>query len=229
MGIFSRLSDIINANVNAMLDRAEDPQKLIRLIIQEMEDTLVEVRSSTVKIIAEKKEIERKIAAIRHECEGWTGKAEVALSRGREDLAKAALTAKAKAAADADTLEADLAPLTEALAKSDADIRSLQAKLTDARTREQTVAARKQSAVNRVKVRAKLYDDRITNAFQRFEQVERSLDELEGKADSYDVGRGKSLTEQINELATDDKVDRELAELKARLAARGTGGKPVVG
>ncbi len=225
MGIFSRLSDIINANLNALLDRAEDPQKLIRLIIQEMEDTLVEVRSSTVKIIAEKKEIERKIATLRRECDDWSAKAEVALTRGRDDLAKAALVAKAKAAGAAEAMEADLAPLTEALAKSDADIRSLQAKLTDARNREQTIAARQQSAVNRVKVRAKLYDGRITNAFQRFEQVERSLDELEGKADSYDVGRGKSLADQINELATDDKVDRELAEMKARLAAKGVGGR----
>jgi phage shock protein A len=225
MGIFSRLSDIINANFNALLDRAEDPHKLIRLIIQEMEDTLVEVRSSTVQIIAEKKEIERKIANVRRDCDDWAGKAEVALIRGREDLAKAALAAKNKAAEVAEAMEADLAPLNEALAKADADIRSLQTKLTDARNREQTIAARQQSAVNRIKVRDKLHDSRITNAFQRFEQVERGLDELEGKADSYDMGRGKSLTDQINELVTDDKVDRELAEMKARLAARGLGSK----
>ena len=141
MGIFSRLSDIINANFNALLDRAEDPHKLIRLIIQEMEDTLVEVRSSTVQIIAEKKEIERKIANVRRDCDDWAGKAEVALIRGREDLAKAALAAKNKAAEVAEAMEADLAPLNEALAKADADIRSLQTKLTDARNREQTIAA----------------------------------------------------------------------------------------
>ena len=225
MGIFSRLSDIINANFNALLDRAEDPHKLIRLIIQEMEDTLVEVRSSTVQIIAEKKEIERKISNVRRDCNDWAGKAEVALIRGREDLAKAALAAKNKAAEVAEAMEADLVPLNEALAKADADIQSLQTKLTDARNREQIIAARQQSAVNRIKVRDKLHDSRITNAFQRFEQVERGLDELEGKADSYDVGRGKSLADQINELVTDDKVDRELAEMKARLAARGLGNK----
>ncbi|MEI8396232.1 MAG: phage shock protein PspA [Rhodospirillaceae bacterium] len=218
MSIFSRLSDIINANLNALLDRAEDPGKLIRLIIQEMEDTLVEVRSSTVKIIAEKKEIERKINQIRRDTEEWTRKAEVALSRGREDLAKGALMAKAKAGEAAAALENDLAPLTEALAKSDEDIRRLQAKLTDARTREQALSARRQSAVNRVKVRAKLYDDRITNAFSRFEQVERNLDELECKAESYDVGQTKTLAEQINDLAASDKVETELAELKAKLA-----------
>ena len=220
MGIFSRLSDIVNSNVAALLDRAEDPEKMIRLIIQEMEDTLVEVRSSTVRIIADKRELERKIAVIRADCAEWTRKAEVALSKGREDLAKAALTAKAKATEAADALAADLAPLAEALAKSDADIRSLQAKLTDARAREKTVSIRKQSAVNRVKVRAKLHDDRINTAFARFEAVERSLDELEGKAESYDLGAAKTLAEQINDLDASDKVDGELAELKAKLAAK---------
>ena len=220
MGIFSRLSDIVNSNLNALLDRAEDPEKMIRLIIQEMEDTLVEVRSSTVRIIADKRELERKIAALRADCGEWTRKAEVALTKGREDLAKAALTAKSKAAEAAAALEADLKPLTEALAKSDADIRLLQAKLNDARTREKTVSVRKQSAVNRIKVRAKLHDDRIANTFARFEAVERSLDELEGKADSYDLGAAKSLAEQINDLDASDKVDGELAELKAKLAAK---------
>ena len=220
MGIFSRLSDIINANLNALLDRAEDPSKLIRLIIQEMEDTLVEVRSSTVKIIAEKKEIERKIAHLRAECDDWTRKAEIALTRDREDLAKGALMAKAKAAETATTLESDLAPLVEALSKSDEDIKRLQAKLTDARTREKALAARRESAVNRVKVRAKLHDSRIVNAFARFEQVERGLDELEGKAESYDVGRAKSLADEINDLAATDTVESELAQLKAKLARK---------
>lgn len=220
MSIFSRLSDIINANLNALLDRAEDPAKLIRLIIQEMEDTLVEVRSSTVKIIAEKKEIERKIAHLRAETDEWSRKAEVALSKGREDLARGALMAKSKAAEAATSLEADLAPLTEALGKSDEDIRRLQVKLNDARAREKTIAVRRDSAVNRVKVRAKLYDERITNAFARFEQVERGLDELEGKAESYDIGRTKSLAEQINELDATDTVETELAQLKAKLARK---------
>jgi len=220
MSIFSRLSDIINANLNALLDRAEDPAKLIRLIIQEMEDTLVEVRSSTVKIIAEKKEIERKAAHLRAECDEWSRKAETALSKGREDLARGALMAKSKAAEAATALEADLAPLVEALGKSDEDIRRLQVKLNDARAREKTISARRESAVNRVKVRAKLYDERITNAFARFEQVERGLDELEGKADSYDVGRAKSLAEEINDLAATDKVESELAQLKAKLARK---------
>ncbi|MBI1206111.1 MAG: phage shock protein PspA [Azospirillum sp.] len=229
MGIFSRLTDIINANLNALLDRAEDPEKLVRLIIQEMEDTLVEVRSSTVKIIAEKKEIERRVAALGRERDDWIRKAEVALSRGREDLARGALVEKAKAAERTDALAAQLAPLDEALAKAGDDIARLQAKLADAKNRERAIAARRESAVNRVKVREKLHDTRITDAFARFEQVERKVDEIEGKAESYDLGTGsrrKSLAEEINELDTNDRVDRDLAELKARLAARAGGTPP---
>ena len=220
MGIFSRFADIVNSNLNSLLDRAEDPEKMIRLIIQEMEDTLVEVRSSTVRIIADRRELERKVAALRGEGEEWGRKAEVALSRGREDLARAALGAKAKAGEAADALAADLAPLTEAQAKADADIRTLQAKLNDARAREKSVSLRKLSAVNRIKVRAKLHDDRITNTFARYEAVERSLDELEGKAESYDLGKARTLAEQINDLDATDKVESDLADLKAKLAAR---------
>jgi len=219
MGIFSRLSDIINANLNALLDRAEDPEKLVRLIIQEMEDTLVEVRSSTVKIIAEKKEIERKVADLVRERDEWGRKAEIALSRGRDDLARAALVEKNKVGDNVEALAAQLEPVAAALAKANEDIGRLQAKLADAKTREKALIARRQSALNRVKVREKLHDTRIDSAFARFEQVERNLDELEGKAESYDVGRGKSLAEEINELATTDKVERELAELKAKLAS----------
>src|SRR5271166_432807 len=96
MGIFSRISDIINSNINAILDRAQDPEKIIRLIIQEMEDTLVEVRSSAVKTIAEKRELERKVAALTQERDDWQNKAELALTKDREDLAKGALQIRAR-------------------------------------------------------------------------------------------------------------------------------------
>ncbi|MCW2244609.1 phage shock protein A [Azospirillum fermentarium] len=220
MSIFSRLTDIIQSNINALLDRAEEPEKMIRLIIQEMEDTLVEVRSSTVKIIAEKKEIERRAADFRREAEEWENKAEIALLRGREDLAKGALLAKARAAEQADALAAQLAQVEESLAKANDDIARLQAKLADAKTREQAYAARQQTAVNRVKVREKLHDQRINDALSRFEQVERSLDEAEGRAEVYDVGRKKTLAEEIAELETAHKLDEDLAALKARVAAR---------
>ncbi|MBJ7418479.1 MAG: PspA/IM30 family protein, partial [Niveispirillum sp.] len=163
MGIFSRLGDIVNSNINAILDRAEDPEKLVRLIIQEMEDTLVEVRSSAVKTVAEKKEIERRLSEIRRESEDWQRKAEFALSKDREDLAKGALVAKAKLAEAAEQMAGELGRLDSALAKTNEDIGALQVKLADAKTREKTLIARQKTPTNRLKVRTQLYDDRITD------------------------------------------------------------------
>jgi len=220
MSIFSRLTDIVQSNLNALLDRAEDPEKLIRLIIQEMEDTLVEVRSSTVKIIAEKKEIERRVADLHRERDEWDRKAEIALTRDREDLAKGALIAKAKAADEAEVLARQLTQVEEALSKANDDIARLQAKLTDAKNREKALVARAKTAVNRVRVRTTLHDERINDALSRFEQVERNLDELEGRVESYDLGRTKPLAEEIADLDAEHKVQGELDALKARVAAR---------
>ncbi|WP_042695708.1 phage shock protein PspA [Azospirillum sp. B506] len=223
MSIFSRLTDIVQSNLNSLLDRAEEPEKLIRLIVQEMEDTLVEVRSSTVKIIAEKKEIERRVVDLHRERDEWDRKAEVALTAGREDLAKGALMAKAKLVEQADALTAQLVQVEAALSKANEDIGRLQAKLTDAKTREKALVARTQTATNRVKLRTALHDERINDALSRFEQVERNLDEMEGRVESYDVGRTKSLTEEIAELEASQKVEADLAALKARVAARRNG------
>jgi len=220
MGIFSRLGDIVNSNINSLLDRAEDPEKLVRLIIQEMEDTLVEVRSSAVKTVAEKKEIERRLADIRREAEDWQRKAEFALSKDREDLAKGALVAKAKLGEAAEQMAAELTRLDQSLAKTNDDIGALQQKLADAKSREKVLIARHKTATNRLKVRTQLYDERITDAFSRFEQVERNLDMLEGRSEVLGMGRSKSLDEEIAELEAESKVESELAALKAKLAAK---------
>jgi phage shock protein A len=226
MGIFTRLTDIVNANLNALLDKAEDPRKMIRLIIQEMEDTLVEVRSATVQIIADKKEIERRVVSARREADDWRAKAEIALGRGREDLAKGALMAKSRASESADQLSAELEAVETDLAKANEDIQRLQAKLAEAKSREQAFAARHEVAQQRLKVRSTLHDRRVAEAFTRFEQVERSLDELQGRVESYDLGGGtgkKSLAQEIGELEAEQKVEAELAELKAKMQGRSAG------
>ena len=217
MGIFSRLTDIINSNLNSILDRAEDPEKLIRLVIQEMEDTLVEVRSSTVRTIAERKEIERKLSQLGREMDEWQRKAELALSRDRDDLAKGALVAKSKIAEQIDALQHQLTHIEEALTKSSEDISRLQEKLTDAKKREKAIVLRHKSAANRLKVNTQIHDDRINDAFARFEQVERNLDELEGRAESMDIGRRKTLAEEFSDFEASTKVEQELADLKARM------------
>jgi phage shock protein A len=225
MSIFSRLTDIVNSNLNAILDRAEDPEKIIRLIIQEMEDTLVEVRTSAVRTIAERKELERRMSGLQQQHDEWEHRAEFALSKGREDLAKGALLAKARAAEALHHHERQVAQIVEALAKQNDDIGKLQTKLADAKAREKAIVARHKSAAGRLKIRATLYDERITDAFARFEQVERSLDEMEGKVEAYDLGRKKSLAEEFSGLEAEANVEEELAALKQRLG----GSKPNAG
>jgi phage shock protein A len=217
MGIFSRLADIVNSNINAILDRAQDPEKIIRLIIQEMEDTLVEVRSSAVRTIAEKKEIERRLATLEREHAEWQRRAELAVTKAREDLAKAALHAKARVAQALSALQRQHQQIEEALSRQNEDIGKLQAKLADAKTREKAIVARHKSATNRIRLRTHLYDERITDAFARFEQVERALDQAEGKVEAYDLGRGKSLADELAGLEAENGVDEELKALKERL------------
>ena len=219
MTIFSRLSDIVNANLNALLDHAEDPSKLIRLVIQEMEDTLVEVRSGTVRVIAERKEMERRIAALTRDRDEWERKAEFAMSRDREDLARGALLAKAQAARLLEAAQTQLGYIVEALAARDGDVGQLQAKLADAKAREKALLTRKETAEARLKLRG-----RVTDAFARFETVERALDGLEGKVEAYDLGRPRTLAEEFVDLEAEQTVQDELAALKARVKPRAEGG-----
>ncbi len=219
MGVFSRISDIVNSNLNSILDRAQDPEKIIRLIIQEMEDTLVEVRSSAVKTIAEKKELERKLGNLTRDREEWQAKAELALTKEREDLAKGALQIKARLGQEIEALTKQHEQIEEGLRHQSEDVVKLQQKLADAKAREATMVARHQTATNRLKLRSSLYDERVTDAFTRFEQVERALDELEGRVDVYDI-RPKGVAEEIAELEAAHEVDSELAALKAKMAAK---------
>lgn len=226
MGIFSRLADIINSNLNAILDRAEEPEKIIRLVIQEMEDTLVEVRSTAAKTIAEKKEATRRLARLAEAQKGWEEKAELALSKGREDLAKGALVEKSKLAEAAGMLENELEELDSMLRQGEADIAKLESKLREAKAKQQALAARHETATSRLKVRRNLYDGRVDDAFARFEQVEKKLDAAEGEVEAFDLGRGRSLAEEISELAAESAIEDELAALKARLAKGKAAAKP---
>ncbi|HQT85834.1 MULTISPECIES: phage shock protein PspA [Acidiphilium] len=222
MGIFSRLSDIVNSNLNALLDRAEDPQKVIRLVIQEMEDTLVEVRSAAVRLIAERREVERRMAALTRDQDEWHRKAAFAVQRGREDLAKAALLAKSRASQAIAEAQGQIEAVQAAIAQQNEDVGKLQAKLDDAKAREKSIVLRQQSATTRLKVKQTLYDERVTDAFARFEQVERNLDLMEGRAEAYDLGRrpaAPTVAEEFAALEANDQVERELAELKSRIKA----------
>lgn len=217
MGIFSRFTDIINANINALLDKAEDPEKMVRLIIQEMEETLVEVRTQSAKLIADKKEIARKVEKTRKEAEDWESKAAIALSKDREDLARAALKEKTAAIDEAETLNTDLEQIESNLQKLSADITQLQQKLTDAKARQKALILRGKTAKSRMGVKRQLHEVDIDGAMNRFETYERKLDIMEGEIESYDLGQ-QNLADEIADLEADEKVDEELAKLKARLS-----------
>jgi len=218
MGIFSRTRDIIAANVTDLLDKAEDPAKMIRMIILEMEETLVEVRASAARTIADQKEMRRHIAKLESLQESWTEKAQLALSKDREDLAKAALVEKQKAADMAEHLGHEISVLDEALAASETDIAKLQAKLREARARQNSLTTRLESAHNRLRVREAYAGEKVNDAFARFDMLERRVDMAEGRADAMGLGaQPKTLEEEIAELRSTEKVDAELAALKASM------------
>jgi len=218
MGIFSRTRDIIAANVTDLLDKAEDPAKMIRMIILEMEETLVEVRASAARTIADQKEMRRHIAKLEKLQESWTEKAELALSKGREDLAKAALVEKQKASDMCEQLGQEIAVLDETLKASEEDINKLQSKLREARVRQNAIVARLESANNRVRLREMTNGSKIQDAFSRFDLLERRVDFAEGRADAAAMGaQPKTLEEEIAELRASEKVDAELEALKARM------------
>lgn len=216
MSIFSRITDIINSNINALLDKAEDPEKMVRLIIQEMEETLVEVRTTSARAIADKKELNRRAEVIQHEADEWERKAELAVSKGRDDLAKAALVERGKADEMVATMQGDLLVLDETLMKLNGDITALQQKIKDAKTRQNAIILRGQAAQTRLGVRKQLSDHSIDDAMERFELYERKMDAIEGEIESFDMGQ-KSLTHQIDDLVADDGIDDELERLKARM------------
>lgn len=216
MSIFSRLSDIVNSNITSLLDKAENPEKMIRMVIQEMEETLVEVRSGTAKVIAEKKTLTRRAEQLRKQAADWEQKAELALSKGREDLAKAALVEKANITANVEITEKDLQKLDETLDKLSVEIEQLQAKLNDARARQKTIVMRTQATSSRLQVNMKLHNYSIDNAMDKFEYYEKKIDQMEGQMDSIHI-ESRGLQSEFDELARQEAIDKELENLKNKL------------
>lgn len=216
MGIFSRFTDIINANINSLLDKAEDPEKMVRLIIQEMEDTLVEVRSASAKNLANKKELTQQIKKLQQEADDWHAKAELALSKEREDLARAALMEKQKCVDNAATLEHELGLVDEQISKLQDEVGQLQEKLADAKNRQKAILMRQSTASSRLEVKKRLDKFDTNDAIGRFEQYERKIDSLESQIESYDMGK-QSLAKQFEELEENGKIENELEALKKKV------------
>jgi len=222
MGIFSRMTDIINSNINAMLDQAEDPEKMVRLIIQEMEDTLVEVRSSSARVIADRKSAARRLEQVRDEAESWETKAKLALSREREDLARAAIREKTAIEEEITVVAEELAATDEHIEQLSDEITQLQQKLDDARAKQKALAMRGKTVESRIKVKRQIHREALDDAFARFERFERRMDNLEGQLESMDIGRDVSpdLAAQIDALEDDDRITDELERLKTEMGTR---------
>ncbi len=217
MGIFSRFSDIVGSNLNSLLERSNDPQKTIRLIIQEMEDTLVEVRTTSARTIAERKELERRLQRGRDDVLDWEQKAELALRKGREDLAKAALLERAKVEDSLNEWRQRLPLYDETLSRLTTEIGQLQDKLDDARARQAALSTRHQAVDSRWKIRRQLDQEPV--AQENLRAYEREVDQKEAHLEAHDLGRRKTLAEEIEELATKDRIEQQLAALKAKMAA----------
>ncbi len=217
MGIFSRFTDIVNSNITALLDKAEDPQKMIRLMIQEMEETLVEIRSVSARAIAEKTHIARKAEHLNQRINDWQEKAELAIRKGNEELARAAIGEKQKVTAEFDVLAKEQSVIDETINRMRLEIKELEAKLNEARTRQKSLALRQEAATTTLDARRQLESGKIDKALARFEQYERRIDDIEAESESYQLTKTQSLEEQFNELKATDEIDSELAALKAKL------------
>ncbi|MGB2079014.1 MAG: phage shock protein PspA [Vibrio sp.] len=221
MGIFSRFSDIINSNISSILDKAENPEKMIRLIIQEMEDTLVEVRTHSAKSIADQKTLNRRVESIEAQIADWQDKASLAITKGREDLARAALIEKQKLEESLQVLKSEKALVEETLQRLADETQKLENKISETRARQQALVIRRQSAIHRRDISSQLHDGKTEEALSKFAQYERKIDELEAQAESYNTSaQAKDLSQEFAELKADDEIEQAPAKLKQEMAQK---------
>jgi len=215
MGIFTRFRDIVSSNINAMLDGAEDPDKMIKLMIREMEDTLIEIKSSCAGVIAGRKKLQRKFDELLERKNLWAERAELAVDKGRDDLAREALTEKRRFSELAEALSAEIGDHESLVEQYQDDIRELEGKLASAKEKKRSLAERHKKARNKKRAQSDIRRMDSTETMVRFEHLESRIDRMEAEADLVNYGKPKSVTEEFDDLAADDDIEKELAKLKA--------------
>jgi len=215
MGIFTRFSDIISSNINSMLDRAEDPEKMIKLMIHEMEDTLIELKSSCAGVIAGGKKVERKLEEIRNKKDLWIDRANLAVAKGRDDLAREALIEKRRFSEIAETLEGELAEYAGLVSQYHQDIAELENKLNKAQDKKRVLVQRHKMATGKKRAREDIRRSNSSDTMARFDKLESRIERMEAEAELVNPVKKPTMEEEFDNLATDDEIENELARIKA--------------
>ncbi|WP_273049765.1 PspA/IM30 family protein [Pseudoalteromonas sp.] len=218
MGIFNRVNDVIQSNIVAMLDKAEDPKKLVNLMLSEMQDALNECRSTAAALLCEEKIINRQIDTQKNTLLIWQTKAELAVERGRDNLAKSALVAKQELSESIANKQTQLVALQESITKIRNDCERLQQKMAEAKVKQTQLSQRHNVVVARNKINTQLQSDKVAHALSRFEQIEQRVEGIEAQVEAYELTDSASSTvSEIESLVKNEKIDAELASLKASL------------
>ncbi len=214
MGIFTRFRDIISSNINAMLDKAEDPEKLIRLMIREMEDTLVEIKTACAGVMAGSKKIERQLEGLQARARYWEEKAELAVQKGRDDLAREALVEKRKFTRQTESLENELAEHEHLIDQYQDDIRQLEEKLKSARDKQRLLVQRHIHAQRKIQAQKEIQRADSTETLVKFDELENRIERMEAEADLVNYGKKTSLEAELERLSVDEEIESELQALK---------------
>lgn len=215
MGIFTRFRDIVSSNINSMLDSAEDPEKMIKMMIREMEDTLVELKASCASVIAERKKLERRLDELLSRQQLWAERATLAVNKGRDDLAREALVEKRRFSEVADSLETEISDHSAIIGQYQDDIRELEHKLAGAKEKKRVLVQRHRQANGKKRAQQEIRRMDSAESMARFESLERRIDQMEAEAEMVNFGKPPTLDEEFEDLKADEEIESELEKLKA--------------
>jgi len=226
MGIFTRFADIVSANINSMLDKAEDPEKMIKLMIHEMEDTLIDLKSSCAGVIANRKKVERKLTEIIGKVDLWGERAALAVAKGRDDLAREALLEKRRFGEIVDTLNNEISEFQGLIDQYHHDINELETKLSGAKEKKRLLAERHRRASGKMRAQSEIRRSGSADTMARFDKLESRIEQLEAEAEMVNPKKPPTMEDEFDNLATDDEIEKELAKIKAAQYSNSEGNGP---